>query len=118
MAPPASTPIPAARFTVASSNERSGVPLDSNLCTKPAPASAKKTLPRESAENETGASSCPGPLPFTPHEPRYSNGGGGGGFGAGVARLLQEERKSSATSAVWTRLDRFNRETFSDILSA
>src|SRR5215469_10851623 len=108
MAPPASTPIPAARFTVVSSKDRSGVPLDSNLCTKPAPGSAKKTLPRESAENETGASSWPGPLPFTPHEPRYSNGGGGGGLGAGVARLPQEERKNSATSAVWIRLDLFD----------
>src|SRR5215469_13259598 len=100
MAPPASTAIPAARFTVASSKESSGVPFDSNLCTKPAPGSAKNTLPRESAENETGVSSCPGPSPFTPHEPRYSNGGGGGGLGAGLARLLQDERKNSAASAV------------------
>src|SRR5882762_3972619 len=34
-----------------SSKESSGVPLDSNLCTKPGPGSAKKTFPSESTAN-------------------------------------------------------------------
>src|ERR1700730_2385940 len=87
MAPPLSTAIPEACRTRESSKDSSGVPVDSNLCTKPEPGSAKKTLPRESAANVTGASSFPGPLPLSPHSPTNSNGGVCCGLGAGCVRL-------------------------------
>src|SRR5579863_6040100 len=100
MAPPASTAIPDAWRRRGSSKESRGVPFDSNLWTKPAPGSAKKTLPRESAANATGSSSLPGPSPLSPQAPRNSNGGGGGwGFGAGFAQFPQETRKNTAASA-------------------
>src|ERR1700687_5672961 len=98
MAPPESTAIPAAWRARGSSKDCSGVPLDSNLWTKPAPGSTKKMLPSESAANATGSSSLPGPSPLSPQAPRNSNGGGGCGFGAGFARFPQETRKNNATS--------------------
>src|SRR5579862_6167522 len=112
MAPPESTAIPAAWRARASSKESRGVPLDSNLWTKPAAGSAKKTSPSESAAKDTGASSLPGPSPFSPHEPRNSNGGGGCGFGAGFARFPQEARKNTATNADGRNLLRLGSEYF------
>src|ERR1700674_1917263 len=103
MAPPLSTAIPEACRTRESSKESSGVPLDSNLCTKPEPGSAKKILPSESAANVTGASSFPGPLPLSPHSPRNSNGGVCCGLGAGTVRLALNTALN-AMNRVITRL--------------
>src|SRR4029077_5056731 len=106
MAPPVSTAIPAAWRTRVSSKDCRGVPLDSNLWTKPAPGSTKKMLPSESAANAPGSLSLPGPSPFSPQAPRNSNGGGGCGFGAGLARFPQETRKNNATSGAGGSLHR------------
>src|SRR4029077_10285524 len=98
-APPESTAMPAACRTRESSKDCSGTPFDSNLWTKPAAGSTKKTFPSESAAKETGSSSWPGPGPFSPQELRNSKGGGGCGLGAGVARFPHEDRKNITASA-------------------
>src|ERR1700730_3259857 len=102
MAPPLSTAIPDARRTRESSNESSGVPLDSNLCTKPAPGSAKNTLPSESAAKATGVWSFPGPSPLSPQAPRNSNGGGCCGMRAGSVRFAHEMANVAASRMVKT----------------
>src|SRR5882762_8154750 len=104
MAPPLSTAIPEARWMRESSKESSGVPLDSNLWTKPEPGSAKKTFPSESAANAAGVSSFPGPWPLSPHAFRNSKGGSCNGRSEEhtselqshlnlVCRLLLEKKK-------------------------
>src|ERR1700719_1258168 len=103
MAPPLSTAIPEACRTRESSKDSSGVPLDSNLCTKPDPGPAKTTLPSESAANVTGASSFPGPLPLSRHSPRNTNGGVCCGLGAGSVRLALNTALN-AMNRVITRL--------------
>src|SRR5258708_35901283 len=74
-----------------SSKESSGVPLDSNLWTKPEPGSAKKTFPSESAANAAGVSSFPGPWPLSPHAFRNSKGGSCNGMGAGAVGFAHDK---------------------------
>src|ERR1039458_4559810 len=92
--------MPVAWRTRESSNESSGVPLASNLWTNPAAGSAKKTLPKSSVANATGASSLPGPSLRSPHEFRNSKGGGAWGFGAGSARLVQDVAQDTKQNAI------------------
>src|SRR5882762_236795 len=79
-----------------SSKESSGVPLDSNLWTKPEPGSAKKTFPSESAATATGVSSFPGPSPLSPHAFKNSNGGTCNGMGAGSVGIAHGKADSAA----------------------
>src|SRR5579863_1574342 len=114
MAPPESTAIPAAWRTRVSSTESRGVPLDSNLSMKFAAGSTKKMWLNESDAKDTGASSLPGPWPFSPQAPRNSKGGGACGFGAGLTRLPQDARKNTAASAGWGRLHRIGTKIVCD----
>src|SRR5882672_10777054 len=88
-----------------SSKERSGVRLDSNLCTKSEPGSAKKTFPSESAATATGASSFPGPSPLSPHAFRNSNGGSCKGIVAGSV-VFADDKARNAVSKIIHKLAR------------
>src|SRR5882762_1103720 len=83
-----------------SSKESSGVPLDSNLWTKPEPGSAKKTFPSESAANAAGVSSFPGPSPLSPHAFRNSNGGGCCGRGAGSVFFAHDKADNAVNKII------------------
>src|SRR5229473_7353046 len=83
-----------------SSKESSGLPLDSNLCTKPEPGSAKKILPSESAANAAGVSSFPGPSPLSPHAFTNSNGGSCKGIGAGSVGAAQDKAHNAVTKII------------------
>src|SRR5258705_3990394 len=83
-----------------SSKESSGVPLDSNLCTKPEPGSAKKILPSESAANAAGVASFPGPSPLSPHAFRNSNGGSCNGMGAGAVGFAHDKGHNAAPQII------------------
>src|SRR6266478_2232909 len=83
-----------------SSKESSGVPLDSNLCTKPEPGSAKKTFPSESAATATGASSFPGPSPLSPHAFRNSNGGSCKGIVAGSVVFAHDKARNAVNKII------------------
>src|SRR5437868_436476 len=85
------------------SKESSGVPLDSNLWTKPEPGSTKNTLPNQSAVIATGELSLPGPLPLSPHAPRNSKGGGCCGTGAGSVRFPHDMVQNAMSSAIDSR---------------
>src|SRR5690242_5255750 len=100
MAPPLSTAIPDECLMRKSSKESSGVPLDSNLCTKPEPGSAKNTRPMVSAAKATGMSSLPGSVPLSPQALRNSKGGGGGGLGAGSIRLAQDVAHAATAKTI------------------
>src|SRR3979490_3432379 len=79
-----------------SSKESSGVPLDSNLCTKPEPGSAKKIVPGELVGNGAGVASFPGPSPLAPHAFRNSNGGSCNGMGAGCVGFAHDKAHTGA----------------------
>src|ERR1700736_1721634 len=99
MAPPLSTAIPDERVMRESSKESSGVPLESNLCTKPEPVSAKNALPVESVANATGILSFPASVPLSPQALINSNGGGRGGLGAGSVFFAQDTPHAAMSSA-------------------
>ncbi len=83
-----------------SSKESSGVPLDSNLWTKPEPGSAKKTFPSESAANAAGVSSFPGPWPLSPHAFRNSKGGSCTGMGAGSVGFAHDKAHNAVPKII------------------
>src|SRR5467141_4006646 len=87
-----------------SSKESSGVPLDSNLWTKPEPGSAKKTFPSESAANAAGVSSFPGPWPLSPHAFRNSKGGSCNGMGAGSVGFAHDLLQMDESKWAWRKI--------------